>query len=162
MHKFNLILIFFIIQLVGCNHVTVKEQKEEMLIIPWWESVKPIVIGHSEFYGSTCSVTQVIRNVVGIKSENIIFKVPPRLFTHCAEGEPGRNYLEHDGEYIILNVYRQTIGAGSWTGERYRSTNFKIWEEYIGVTWVEGEEYEAWRRVGSTSSKAITRTKVVK
>ncbi len=62
---------------------------------------------------------------------------------------------------LFLSI-RQTFGAGSWTGERFRSADFKSWEEYIGVTWVNSEEYEAWRKVGSTSSKADSRKKVVR
>ena len=62
----------------------------------------------------------------------------------------------------MLYVDRQTAGAGSKTGERYRSENFTDWEEYIGITWVDGEEYEAWRKLGSTSSKADSRKKVVR
>ena len=127
---------------------------------PWWEIVQPIVIGDDTFYGRPCSVTRV-RDESGIESGEVIFKVPSRLLTYCANAQPDKNYLEHDGEYIILHVDRQTVGAGSWTGERFRSADFESWEEYIGVTWVKGEEHEAWRAVGSSSSVADSRKKVV-
>lgn len=120
---------------------------------PWWQQVQPIVIKGDEFYGKSCSVSRVSDDS-GIESETVIFKVPSRLLTYCAQSKPDKNYLEYDGEYIILNVDRQTAGAGSWTGERYRSADFESWQEYIGVTWVEGEEYEAWRALGSASSSS--------
>ena len=159
--------LFFIMicssQITSCggDKVTSKKAESSLLPNPWWQSVKPIVIDGGEFYGRSCSVTRVSHDA-GIESGEIIFKVPSRLLTYCAKSAPNKNYLEYDGVYIILHVDRQTAGAGSWTGERYRSRNFKSWEEYIGVTWVKGEEYEAWRKLGSTSSKADSRKKVVR
>lgn len=126
----------------------------------WWESVPPININGRELYGSPCTVTQLIPNGAGPKEERIIFKVPSRAFTYCSKAELGKNYLEYDGEYIILRVQRQTVGAGSHTAERYRSADFKSWEEYIGVSWLDSEKYEAWRKVGSTSSKADSLKKI--
>lgn len=69
--------------------------------------------------------------------------------------------LTHDGKYIIFNVCEIAYGAGGCGGGRYRSKDNKNWEEYIGVTWLKGEQYEAWRKVGSTSSKADSIKKVV-
>lgn len=151
-------------QIMGCSEdkVAANKAKKASMPIPWWEYVQPIIIDGDEFYGRSCSVTRVSSNNAGIKSGRVIFNVPSRLFTSCAKSEPNRNYLEYDGEYIILHVDRQTFGAGSWTGELYRSSDFKSWEEYIGVTWINSEEYEAWRKVGSTSSKADSRKKVVR
>jgi hypothetical protein len=156
-------IIMCVIQLMSCsdNKVAVNEEKKASLPIAWWESVQPIIINGDEFYGQSCSVTQVSNNE-GIKQKKIIFNVPSRILTICAKSKSGKNYLEYDGEYIVLHVVRQTFGAGSWTGELYRSADFKSWEEYIGVTWVNGEEYEAWRSVGSTSSKADSIKKVVR
>lgn len=139
-----------------------KEAKKKALSEPWWTPIQPIVIGDAEFYGRTCYVIRVTRDEAGVESAWRIFEAPSRMFTYCAKSDPATNYLKYDGEYIILQVHRQTAGAGSSTGERYRSADFKSWEEYIGVTWVNSEEYEAWRRVGSTSSKADSIKKVVK
>lgn len=127
---------------------------------PWWAKVKPVVVGGIDFYGKPCSVTKVSHEA-GSSSEEIIFKAPSRLFTYCEKREPGKNYLKYDGSHIILHVERQTVGAGSRTGERYRSADLASWEEYIGVSWINGEQYEAWRKVGSTSSTADSRKKVV-
>lgn len=135
--------------------------EDTSMTAPWWQYVQPITIEDEEFYGRPCSVTRVSDDS-GIKSGEVIFKVPSRLLTYCAKSKPKKNYLEYDGSYIVLHVDRQTAGAGSWTGERYRSADFENWEEYIGVTWVKGEQYEAWRVVGSSSSKADSRTKVVR
>lgn len=127
----------------------------------WWLLLQPVVIDGDEYYGKPCSVTRV-RGAAGANSAEEIFEVPNRLMTYCAAPKPGKNYLEYDGEFVVLHVDRQTLGAGSWTGERYRSADLEIWEQYIGVSWVDGEEYEAWRKLGSTSSKADSRTKVVR
>lgn len=149
--------------LVGCSDDEKTDGPAEGAALEpsWWEQVQPVTLGDEAFYGKPCSVTRV-RDDLGIRSEELIFKVPSRLLTYCAKAQPDKNYLEYDGEYIILHVDRQTAGAGSWTGERFRSADFESWEEYIGVTWVKGEEHEAWRAVGSTSSVADSRKKVVR
>lgn len=150
-------------QLTGCSENNGVRNKTEKVSapIPWWESVDPITIDGDKYYGKSCSVTR-ISDRVGSKYEQIIFEAPSRAFTYCAQSVPGKNYLGYDGEYIILHVDRQTLGAGAWTGERYRSADFKSWEEYIGVTWVNGEEHEAWRKVGSTSSNADSTKRVLR
>ena len=125
--------------------------------VPWWESSKPdVVIGNDEFYTRHCAITQVT-NKGGIKTASVIFKVPYSLLATCENKGP----LQYDGEYIIFSVCEMTFGAGG-CGGRYRSSDFKLWEEYFGVTWINSEEYEAWRKVGSTSSKADSVKKVVK
>lgn len=63
------------------------------------------------------------------------------------------------GDYWLLPTISLVTCCG---GGRYRSADFELWEEYIGVTWINSEEYEAWRKVGSTSSKADSVKKVVK
>lgn len=165
MNNFRILFIVIMCatQIIACsdNKIVANENEKSPLPIPWWMSVEPIIIDGEEFYGRSCSVTRV-SYVAGIKSGSVIFTVPSRAFTFCAKNEPGKNHLEYDGEHIVLHVDRQTFGAGSWTGERYRSADFTSWEEYIGVTWVNGEEYEAWRMVGSTSSKSDSRKRVVR
>jgi len=145
---------------MGCSEN--KEAKKKAPSEPWWAAIQPIVIGDAEFYGRTCYVIRVTRDEAGVESAWRLFEAPSRMFSYCAKSDSATNYLEYDGKYIILQVHRQTAGAGSSTGERYRSADFKSWEEYIGVTWVDSEEYEAWRKVGSTSSKADSIKKVVK
>jgi len=163
----NVLILFLVListtQLVGCTDSKTidNESKKTVLSISWWESIEPIVIDGDEFYGKPCSVVQITSNEFGAKSEAVIFTVPSRLLTSCAQRQPNKNYLEYDGKYIILHVDRQTFGAGSWTGERYRSKDLTSWEEYIGVTWLKSEEYEAWRKVGSKSSKADSLKKVM-
>lgn len=151
-------------QIIGCSEGKVSESKQKKLSlqVSWWESVQPILIDGDSFYGRSCSVTQVSTNDAGIKSGSVIFTVPSRLLTSCAKSKLDKNYLEYDGQHIVLHVDRQTFGAGSRTGEKYRSSDFKSWEEYIGITWVDNEEYEAWRKLGSTSSKADSRKKVMR
>lgn len=128
--------------------------------IQWWETIPPIIHNSSELYGSPCSVTQLTSDGTDPKLEHVIFTVPSRALTFCSKAEPGKNYLEYDGEYIILRAQRQTVGAGSHTAERYRSADLKTWEEYIGVSWLDGKEHEAWRKLGSTSSKADSLKKI--
>jgi hypothetical protein len=38
---------------------------------------------------------------------------------------------------ILFSAYAIAGGA------RYRSADFELWQEYIGVTWLNSEEYEA-------------------
>ena len=157
MNNFRIFVLLIICaaQLVACsdNSIVAAEAKKPA----WWQSVVPIVIDGDEFYGKPCSVTRVSVSG-GIKLADVIFTVPSRLLTSCANRKPGKNYLKLAGEYIVLHVDRQTFGAGAWTAERYRSSDFRSWQEYIGVSWVAGEAHEAWRNVGSTSSQADSRT----
>ena len=157
-----LILFICLSQISGCSRSENNVPNNINEALPWWGSVEPILIDGDEFFGGPCSVTRVRSNDDEIKLATIIFNVPSKLFTVCAQAQLNKNYLKYDGEYIVLHVDRQTIGAGSWTAERYRSKDFKSWEQYIGVTWRNNEEYEAWRDLGSTSSKADSRTKVVR
>lgn len=139
--------------ILGCGEV-----KKEPLRIPWWEPLKPdIIIGNDEFYAGNCSITRVT-NDGDVKTERVIFEVPHSFLATCHN----RDSLQYDGEYIILDVCEMSFGAGGCGGERYRSADFELWEEYIGVTWINSEEYEAWRKIGSTSSKADSVKKVIK
>lgn len=148
-----LILMACVTLMFGCV-----EKKKEPIQIPWWKPLKPdVVIGQHEFYAGTCSITQVT-NTGNIKTEKIIFEAPYSSFATCSNRGP----LQYDGEYIILDVCIMSFGAGGCGGGRYRSADFEQWEEHIGVTWINSEEYEAWRKVGSTSSKADSVKRVVK
>lgn len=160
--KFGL---FFLIPFLGlmasCNRGKIESDmiEEPLQSIPWWESVDPVIIEGDDFYGRQCSITKVSRDA-GVMSESVIFTVPSRIMTYCKKQEGNKNDLEHNGDYVILTAYRQTIGAGSWVKERYRSQDLETWEEYIGPTWKNGEEYEAWRAIGSSSSKADSLKKI--
>lgn len=134
-----------------------KESLIKPLQMAWWEPLKPdVIIDNDEFYAGSCSITRVINNG-GIKTARVIFIVPDDYFTSCSDIG-----LRYDGKYIILNVCEIRFGAGGCSGGRYRSADFVLWEEYIGVTWINSEEYEAWRKVGSTSSKADSVKKVIR
>jgi hypothetical protein len=152
----NLRILFFVsmsaAHLMACSESDFVAE-EALLSASWWEVVPPILIGGDAFYGELCSVTRVSSHDADVKSAMVIFTVPSQFLATCAQREPEKNYLDYDGEFIILNVDRQTFGAGSSTGERYRSADFTSWQQYIGVTWVNGEEYEAWRNVGPKSEK---------
>ena len=149
----RLIILVFFTMLMGCN-----EAEKAPSPASWWEPLKPdVVIGNAEFYARNCSITQVVNNE-GVKTASVIFKVPYSLLATCENKGP----LQYDGEHIILSVCEMTFGAGGCGGGRYRSSDLENWEEYIGVTWINSEEYEAWRKVGSTASKADSVKKVVK
>ena len=147
-------------QLMACAENELVADKSA-IPAPWWLDVPPVIIAGDKFYGDPCSVTRVSQDDAGVTSVSVIFTAPRELLTSCAQRELAKNYLDYDGEFIILNVDRQTFGAGSWTGERYRSADFTSWQQYIGVTWVNSEEYEAWRNLGSDSAKADSIKKVV-
>ncbi len=141
----------------GCGEPNV-ETVTSPSIIPWWQSLEPDVkIGQDDFYAGTCSITQV-SHAAGIETARVIFEIPSRMLKTCENRGP----LQFDGEYIILSVCEMSFGAGGCAGGRYRSADFELWEEYIGVTWINSEEHEAWRKVGSTSSKADSVKKVVR
>jgi len=160
MLKLKLLLITSLTtQLVACFNGDSSEEAEEA-INPWWTIVTPVTIGNDRYYGKPCSVTRVRDNIA-----TIIFEAPSKLLTPCSSGIAYRNYLKYNGKHITLHVDRQTFGAGAKTHERFRASvgnlsKQSVWEEYIGITWVNGEEYEAWRKVGSTSRTADSRTKV--
>lgn len=138
------------------------ESEKEVAPIAWWESLEPdVTINGDEFYAGTCSITRVTGSG-DEKTAEVIFKVPSRLFTQCTNSGRGKKVLDYDGEYIILRVCEIAYGAGGCGGDSYRSADFENWEEHIGVTWINGEEYEAWRKVGSKSSKADSVKKVVR
>ncbi len=126
----------------------------------WWVSRVPdLVIEKDEFHVRDCSITHVATSA-DTRTAEAIFKVPSRLLTVCENSKSEENPLQFDGQFIILGVCQTTLGAGGCAGERYRSADFENWEEYIGITWIEGEKYEAWRRMGSTSSRADSVKKV--
>ena len=120
----------------------------------WWQTKKPdLIINEYQYFLSTCAITQV--NKKGDpKTEKVIFKAPYRLLASCHNDFRNGESLRYDGEYMMLDVCQSTFAAGSCNFEQYRSADFENWQEYIGVTWRKGEQYEAWRKLGSTSAKA--------
>ncbi|MEI8611762.1 hypothetical protein P4S70_24000 [Enterovibrio sp. Hal110] len=157
-----LIVVLMAILLSGCEKHEADTPKEVSKPIPWWQPLEPgVVIGGYAFYAGKCAIVRVER-IDSTSPETTTFRVPSRPLASCenwkGEGEP----LKHDGEYIILSVCQMSFGAGGCAVERYRSADFEHWEEHIGVTWINGEEYEAWRKLGSTSSKADSVKKVEK
>ncbi|WP_028023340.1 hypothetical protein [Enterovibrio calviensis] len=152
----------FVSLLSGCENPEDKTRHEVQEPQPWWEAMEPnIVIDSDEFYAGKCSIVQV--NITdGVVVDTVVFRAPSRPLATCknweGEGEP----LQHDVKFIILSVCQMAFGAGGCAVERYRSADLQHWEEHIGVTWIDGEEYEAWRTLGSTSSKADSVKKVEK
>jgi len=118
-------------------------------------NMSQLKVGDLQYFSKGCSVF-TIKQVAGKESLVNIFSVPKQFMGTCKNLEDGFSY---DGEYIVLKVCQMAFGAGGCGGGRYRyrisnGNSGDHWEEYIGVTWRNGEEYEAWRRVGSTSSRA--------
>ncbi|PMN94298.1 hypothetical protein [Enterovibrio norvegicus] len=160
--KHIFIPLFLLAVLAGCGKHEADTPKEASKPIPWWQNLEPdVVIGTDAFYAGKCAIVRV-EDIDSTSPETTTFRVPSRPLASCenwtGEGEP----LKHDGEYIILSVCQMSFGAGGCAVERYRSADFAHWEEHIGVTWINGEEYEAWRTLGSTSSKADSVKKVKK
>ncbi|OEE81785.1 hypothetical protein A1OQ_20580 [Enterovibrio norvegicus FF-162] len=162
-----LVLVVFTLALIGCETDEDKNHKDEIhneaaKPTPWWEPLDPdVVIGSDAFYAGECSILSV-KTVEGVATETVVFRAPSRPLTTCKNGEGYGEPLKHDGKFIILSVCRMAFGAGGCAVERYRSADLQDWEEHIGVTWIDGEEYEAWRTLGSTSSKADSVKKVKK
>jgi hypothetical protein len=110
----NFRILFFIImsatQLMACDEGELVAEKSAVPA-PWWQDVPPIIIAGDKFYGDPCSVTRVSQDDAGVTSVNVIFTAPRELLTSCAQRELTKNYLDYDGEFIILNVDRQTFGV---------------------------------------------------
>ncbi len=147
--------LFFVIlcafQIAGCEQGDVEVAAEEVESAPWWSSLPAdVIIGDAAFYARSCSITQV-ETLNAVATAKVVFSVPNGLLSSCDNSE---NPLTYDGKYLILNVCQVPFAAGGCAGGRYRSADLEHWEEYIGVTWIKREQYEAWRKLGSTSSKA--------
>jgi hypothetical protein len=128
----------------------------------WWQTKKPdFIINQNQYFLGTCAITQVNKNG-DPKTEKVIFKAPYRLLASCHNDFRNGESLQYDGEYMILNVCQSTFAAGSCNFEQYRSADIEHWQEYIGVTWRKGEQYDAWRKLGSTSAKADYINKILK
>ncbi|TXR54579.1 hypothetical protein [Reinekea thalattae] len=123
----------------------------------WWQTTKPdLIIEQKEYYFRDCSIKEV-NSLEEQPLAKTIFRPPTKLMTSC---DSLMNPLDYKEGYIILTICRQTFGAGSCTRERYRSNDMAQWQEDIGITWVKGEQYTAWRNIGSTSSKADAVTRI--
>lgn len=143
--------------LASCHQGEVVDAKAPPSPEAWWRMVEPdIIIGTHEFYAGKCSITRV-SSATGMSE--LIFEIPQNPFKTCRNRDSA---LTYDGEYIILDVCEMTIGAGGCGGGRYRSKDYENWEEDIGITWIKGEAYEAWRKLGSTSSTADSVKKIIR
>jgi hypothetical protein len=133
---------------------TVESNKSQPPIINkanWWDTQEPdVTIGNMEYYAKNCSILQV-NALPNTNSAKTIFTVPSSVFSSCDNVFPALIY--EDG-YLVFQTCQIVFGAGGCGRSRYRSSDMKAWQEDIGITWIEGEEYEAWRNLGSTSSNA--------
>ncbi|MEH6395216.1 hypothetical protein [Pseudoalteromonas sp.] len=159
----SLCLIFSCFVFITACDAFNKGNSEPIPAEPWWASLEPdVVIENDEFYLKSCdSVTRVINNN-GNKTARVILQIPFRLLTSCPNQLENNSTLQFDGTYLTLTLCRTAIGAGGCAEERYRTRDFEHWQEYIGITWLNGEEYQAWRVLGSKSSKADEISKVIK
>lgn len=146
------------IAIVSCIAVPDKIAAEKTTEQQWWQKIKPNVqIGDFEYYAGDCAILQV-NTTEGAASAKTIFKVSTYGFSFCKNRATP---LIYDGEFLIFSVCETDFGAGSCGGGRYRSADMTNWQEDIGITWIKGEQYEAWRNLGSTSSKADAVKKIV-
>ncbi|WP_445947123.1 hypothetical protein [Shewanella sp.] len=158
-YLWRLIVLFLLMtQLLGCRD----DSQDELVTkpAPWWSTQEPDArVGMDEFYGADCAITRVSSHN-GDPAAEVIFKVPYQLLSSCKES--GTEALVFDGEYLIFSICHMRIGAGSCVNSRFRTADFVHWQEEIGITWIKGEQYEAWRRLGSTSTKADAVKKIIK
>ncbi|WP_065979331.1 hypothetical protein [Pseudoalteromonas lipolytica] len=117
-------------------------------------SPSDLVVGSNTFYFNSCHSVTGVFNDKGEITSRIILKIPPRFLSTCSSSTENPRQLEFDGTYLIVKLCRVAFGAGGCGVEKYRSKNFEHWQEYIGITWRNGEQYEAWRQLGSSSAKA--------
>ncbi|KPW04715.1 hypothetical protein [Pseudoalteromonas sp. P1-8] len=117
-----------------------------------------LTIGVTQFYLNSChSLTSVFNHNGTIKTK-VILTLPTRPLSVCNNKQSQLNF---DGTHLTVKICRTAFGAGGCGVEKYRTTDFENWQEYIGITWHGNEQYEAWRQLGSNSSKADDITKVV-
>ena len=117
-----------------------------------------LTIGAHRFYLNSChSLTGVFNHNGSIKTK-VILTFPTRPLSVCTDKQSQLNF---DGTYLTVKICRTSFGAGGCGVEKYRTKDFENWQEYIGITWHDNEQYEAWRHLGSNSSKADEITKVV-
>ncbi|MBO1254835.1 hypothetical protein J3L16_03920 [Alteromonas sp. 5E99-2] len=117
---------------------------------PWWETLEPdAVVGEKNYYSRSCSLVELDTQSEHPLPETI-FKPPIRLIASCR----GSDLIINKNGYLIFSVCRVDFGGGGCGKERYRSSDMVHWQEDIGTTWIKGEQYTAWRELGSTSSKA--------
>lgn len=184
----KIILLLISVMLVGCfavNALLEKQaaqqweqewQQKQQNAKRWWHTATAdLVVEGVRYYVRQCAIFTVPsagqagagdnsnvdmdqQALISSISASEIFSVSVSAFSSC---QPKSTPLVYDGEYIIFNVCEMAFGAGGCGGGRYRSADDINWEEYIGITWIKGEQYEAWRTVGSTSSKADSVKKVV-
>lgn len=141
--------------------VNTQNQTSEKTTAPlyWWQKRKPdIVVGEFEYYAGTCKILEV-DTTIDNPSSTTVFEVPTSVLSQCQNRLPA---LTYDGEYLIFSVCKMSFGAGGCGRGRYRSADTINWQEDIGITWIKGEQYEAWRNLGSNSSKADAVKKVTK
>ncbi|MCG9733003.1 hypothetical protein L1D51_03175 [Pseudoalteromonas shioyasakiensis] len=117
-----------------------------------------LTVGSTKFYLNSChSLTGVFNHNDTIKTK-VILTLPTRPLSVCNNKQSQLNF---DGTHLTVKICRTAFGAGGCGVEKYRTTDFENWQEYIGITWHGNEQYEAWRQLGSNSSKADEITKVV-
>ncbi|MGJ8483147.1 hypothetical protein ACSFVZ_03875 [Pseudoalteromonas sp. SYSU M81236] len=117
-----------------------------------------LIIDNAEFYLNSCQSLSGVFNDAGKITSRVIVTFPTRLMSYCSEE---RTQLSYDGTYLTVKLCRTAFAAGGCGLERYRSKDFQHWQEYIGITWVNNEQYEAWRLLGSSSTKADEINKVI-
>ena len=153
----KLVIMFVVMQLTACGLNNDGDRADSVIETPWWKLVSPdLVIKDNKFYVRNCSFYKMKKGV-NDQDPELVFSPPYRLATSCSGSE-----LNHDGEFYIISMCRITFGAGGCGSEQYRSSDLENWQEYIGITWRNSEEYEAWRVLGSTSNKADAIKKVEK
>ncbi|MEH6817708.1 MAG: hypothetical protein V7683_14350 [Pseudoalteromonas distincta] len=160
-YKSLLLLFGCLVLIAACSKNPLKTNVTTSLPTPWWEPLTPdVVINNNEFYLQGCSSITRVASEGSIKTASIVLNIPTRLLSSSPENQSNKR-LKYDGTYLTLTLCRVAFGAGGCADERYKTLDFVNWEEYIGITWLKSEKYEAWRKLGSTSSKADSITKVV-
>ncbi|MAD05734.1 MULTISPECIES: hypothetical protein [unclassified Pseudoalteromonas] len=115
-------------------------------------------IDTTQFYLNSCHSLTGVFNHNGTIESKVILTFPYRPLSVCTDKQSQLNF---DGTYLTVKICRTSFGAGGCGVEKFRTKDFENWQEYIGITWHDNEQYEAWRRLGSNSTKADEITKVV-
>ena len=117
-----------------------------------------LIINSAKLYLNSCYSLSGVFNHNGTIKTKVILIFPTRPLSICADKQSQLNF---DGTYLTVRICRTSFGAGGCGVEKYRTKDFENWQEYIGITWHDNEQYEAWRWLGSNSSAADEITKVI-
>ncbi len=154
------IVFVFLLCLTGCDWVlstasrVSESERKNTDQVAWLDEV--VVTDVGRLLARNCKLFEVLDDPSEGTQLRVLFTPAIRPLSTCR----GSSVVQ-DGEFVVFRLGRQSFGAGAAVWERFRMDGTGLWQEEIGITWINHEKYEAWRNVGSKSDKADSVKKVV-